>query len=224
MNLYAKKVIEVEKKENHYSLKLANESIDNISESDSYIIKTLITHESNFQFKTWKELVMLQYEQLDFINNKTEIKKKDKTAEIIILYFIIMIIGTISLPIITKDFRTGLLFLIIYISIMGVVVFPAATMMKDLIKKKKRKELSELGKQELRKWMKFKVFIKEYTLVGEKNIEDVVLYEKYIPYALVVGIGKDYTGTIYKIFEKEDFKKLIEDLKNQFVDENFTAY
>lgn len=95
--------------------------------------------------------------------------------------------------------------------------------MISLLSKRREKNLglTKLGTKELKKWMGFKTFVKQYTLIKNKTIEDVVIYEKYIPYALVLGIGKDYKDTIYQIFDEVDAEKLVNDLKQQFYDNNF---
>ena len=65
-----------------------------------------------------------------------------------------------------------------------------------------KRKLNEKEEKELIKWMKFENFIKEYTLLSERKLEDVILYEKYITYAMVLNINKEY--------KNNDIKYLVE--------------
>ena len=50
--------------------------------------------------------------------------------------------------------------------------------------------LQNKGKEELKKIKNLKNFMKQYTLIYEKDIEYVMTLEGYIPYALSLGISK----------------------------------
>ena len=74
--------------------------------------------------------------------------------------------------------------------------------------------LNSKGKEEFKKWMKFKKFMSEYTLIEDKNVEDVILYEKYIPYSIVLGINKNYKDTIFSVFDENVLDSVMEEIKN----------
>ena len=76
----------------------------------------------------------------------------------------------------------------------GIVYYTVLNII-ELISKLNRK-----GKDELIKWIKFKKFIKEYSLIKDRKIEEVVLYEKYIPYAMALGINKEYNSSEIREF------------------------
>ena len=50
--------------------------------------------------------------------------------------------------------------------------------------------LQNKGKKELKKIKNLKNFMKQYTLIYEKDIEYVMTLEGYIPYTLSLGISK----------------------------------
>ena len=49
--------------------------------------------------------------------------------------------------------------------------------------------LTRKGKKELKKIKAFKNFIKDYTLIKEKDIEHIQILEEYIPYSLSLGVS-----------------------------------
>lgn len=61
-------------------------------------------------------------------------------------------------------------------------------------------KLNTTGKAELKKWFKFEKFIKDYTLIKEKIFQDIVLYEQFIPYAVAIGVNKNYKDTLFNVF------------------------
>ena len=78
--------------------------------------------------------------------------------------------------------------------------------------------LNSKGKEEFKKWMKFKKFMSEYTLIEDKNVEDVILYEKYIPYSVVLGINNNYEGTIFSVFDENVLDNVLKEIRdNNFI-------
>ena len=69
--------------------------------------------------------------------------------------------------------------------------------------------LSSYGENELKKWMKFKNFIKEYTLLKERTIEEIAIYESYIPYAIVLDVNVQYKNTEFDIFDEKEMESII---------------
>jgi len=52
------------------------------------------------------------------------------------------------------------------------------------------KRLTQLGEDELALWEGYKNFLKDFTSFNEKELPDLILWEKYIVYAVAVGMGK----------------------------------
>lgn len=55
----------------------------------------------------------------------------------------------------------------------------------------------------------------------DKNIEDIVLYEKYIPYAVALEVNLNYKDTIFSVFERNEIKNIIKDIIDEDVLENY---
>jgi uncharacterized membrane protein len=54
---------------------------------------------------------------------------------------------------------------------------------------------TENGVLEILRWKKFKKFICDYSLLKERDIDSVVLWEKYLAYSMVLNINKKYLQT-----------------------------
>ena len=50
--------------------------------------------------------------------------------------------------------------------------------------------LSENGNVEMKQWKALEKYMKEYSLLKEKNVPDIVLWEKFLVYATTFGISK----------------------------------
>lgn len=48
----------------------------------------------------------------------------------------------------------------------------------------------------MKKWDKYKNFLKDYTLIKNRKIDSVIVLEKHIAYATVLNVNKDYTQSI----------------------------
>ena len=63
-------------------------------------------------------------------------------------------------------------------------------------------ELSETGKLDQEKIYMFKNFLKEFTSLDKKNLNDIHLWDEYLIYALVLDVNKN-------IYEDEKLKEIV---------------
>ena len=75
--------------------------------------------------------------------------------------------------------------------------------------------LSEKGKKEYKKILKFKYYLDEYTLIKSKEMESVVLWDWYIPYSIAIGSNKGF---------KKDIEQMCKDLNIEAVMLNVFEY
>ena len=214
MNLYAKKYLTVEKLNDKLEIKvnITKEEFDKLPSSDRYIIRMLIKKVGDFDFRNWRNLVIKKYEGLNLVEKyKGNLK-----------VFLMIIIGTcIPYNIIGKIFNFdiwGLMIGSIIVMFLATVILAAYNSVRQN-ENMQNISLNQEGKNELKKWLRFKKFIKEYTLIKDKNIQDVVLYEKYIPYAVAMGVNKNYKETIYSVFNEKEIKEILKDSKIDFYNE-----
>ena len=68
---------------------------------------------------------------------------------------------------------------------------------------------TEKGKQELKKAKMFRIFLVQYSLISQRDIDGVVVYDKYLVYATAFGIPSNITRRInkYLIGVNEKFKR-----------------
>lgn len=85
--------------------------------------------------------------------------------------------------------------------------------------------LTTKAKEELKKWIRFKNYIKSYTLLKDRKFEEIELYEKYIPFAMVLNVNKKHMTEMVKILGKEEINLLLENLrKYKKINNTFIEY
>lgn len=72
--------------------------------------------------------------------------------------------------------------------------------------------LSDKGKQEYRKILKFKYYLDEYTLIKDKDLKYMAILDWYIPYAISVNTNKGYKKDIDKIMKELNIEKIFLDV------------
>lgn len=212
LNLFARKIINIKKDEtDKYTVEKGdcyNKEINNLQESDKYIIEQIIINFSDFDFELWSEKVKKQYKELDFTREINHIS--DKTFFIIILTTLVL--GTIIINI----FLNSILLSFTISAILGMAI---TFFMNAALQSKNNKNiiLTKEGKENLKKCFKLKRFMTEYTLLDDRKPEEISIYEEYIPYAVALGINKEYKKTIYGIFDREELKDIIYSIrKNRY--------
>ena len=53
--------------------------------------------------------------------------------------------------------------------------------------------------------------MENYTLLKDRNMEEIVIYERYIPYAIALDVNVTYKDALFDIFEEEEFYSIIKD-------------
>ena len=216
MELYAQKIINISKSNEqgktriHFYLQEEDYRNKISSQSQLYIINTLINDNSNrkFDYRTWKQYVLEEYKIRKFAKEKNE----DKSKKIIFITIICMviiggIIGWIS------GSKTGFAGMTMFVGMLG-GAFIGTLVGYQFINFMKSSEntnvfLSPYGEEELKKWIKFKKFIQDYTLLKERTIEEIAIYESYIPYAIALDVNVQYKNTKFDIFDETEFQSIV---------------
>lgn len=155
-----------------------NEEISNLSKHEIYVYECLIYKQSLDESK-FKNLIIEDAQEKQVI-----VKGKIKSFKPFIIGLLILIISIIIGRIIgNRTFK--LLVSIIASTVIAVCwIIPYIVFILTPWDKCRR---TTKGKQELKKIKAFKNFIKDYTLIEEKDIEHIQLLEEYIPYSLSLG-------------------------------------
>ena len=215
MELYAQKIINISKSneqgENKIYFYLQEDYRNKVnSQSQLYIIRTLLNNQQNvsFDFSSWKRLVLEEYKIRKFAKEQN----KDKSKKIILIMIICMVIigGLIGW---VGGSKTGFAIMTMIVGAIGgafigtIVGYQFANFMKS--SENTNVFLSSYGENELKKWMKFKKFIQEYTLLKERTIEEIAIYESYIPYAIALDVNVQYKNTKFDIFDEKEFESIV---------------
>ena len=210
MELYVQKIITIskinEQGKTKINLFLQEKDYRNIvtSHSQLYIIHTLINNKQNesFDFIMWKQYVLEDYKIIKF-----DKRKKDDRFKIIfcIAVCITILSGVIGWIVGGESgyMILGLISGLLLGTSTGTIV---ADIMKD--SENTNEFLSSYGESELKKWMKFKKFIQEYTLLKERSIEEIAIYESYIPYAIALDVNVQYKNTSFDIFDGMNLEEM----------------
>ena len=222
MNLYAKKIINIEKQSINnkikYKFTVNEEKMRNedIICSDKYIIDTVIQNKYKFKFKEWESFVTNIFLNMDM-------SKKQKNRIEVKTYLVVLLLVFAVPFIFMLNTGTKLIYAMLYsvmiVCVVGMLVLVFINSMNS--KAVDKIDLNEKGKAEAKKWIKFKKYIEEYTLLKDRNIEDIILYEKYIPYAVALEVNLNYKDTIFSAFEKNEIKNIIKDIIDEDVFENY---
>lgn len=219
LNLYARNIINIYKNEdNSYEINL-NESEYNkqitfgrIVKNDEYIIDTIVRKNSKFCYEIWINYIVETYRKLNFVKTTD---KKD-VFKPLLKFMGIKTIIEIIIAILSFSIGTGNLgFLVIILTMPSSFVLYAISNIKTLnLNEFNDMHLSNYGKQELKKWIRLSNFINDYTLLDERNMDEIILYEKYIPFAMVLNINKKYKEDIFKILSENSIAQIWMDYEN----------
>ncbi len=203
--LCTKKYIHLVKNEDNYELKIS-ENIDysNLGKCEKYVLD-ILQNKAKFDENQFKNEIMKEAQEKGLITDK----KLSKTAKIalIIIFIVLSLIVTYNIN------KTVFMILI---SIFGAVLFTGCAMIKmkienqinfvdtQYIRTKDGKNIALLLKG-------LKRFIKEFTLINEKEIDYIQILEDYIPYALAL----DEADTVEEFIKyNEEYRNLIYNRKN----------
>lgn len=118
--------------------------------------------------------------------NKTGLK----IFKIFAILMIILGMGIFLLGILTS----------IIISILGIIIIIEAIILRN-IRNTVLGRWTKEGKEYHDKWMNFKKYITDYSLIKEKPPASVQVWGKYLVYAAALGCANEATGTMQKYFD-----------------------
>ena len=132
------------------------------------------------------------------------IKKRGKIISNSILWFCIMFFGYIFLDyqeIITESIDSiGIPWFVIVIMIILVVI----DLITGSIAKNKISVYTQEGVDEQDKWEAFKKYMEDFSLLKEKDIPDLVLWEKFLVYATAFGIAEKVIKQLKVVYPDYD--------------------
>ena len=199
INLYCKGILKIEHNNNKIKFKVIKDETNqnDISKSDKILLDYIenSNHGNKLNYKLWKKALKEEYKQLNFT------KEMDISDTKMILTIIFVSLVAIIILCFTNDYGVALNIPF------GLMIGTAITIMFSVFWKRNKFTLSmnlnDAGKQKLKKWIKFKKFMEEYTLMKDREIEEDVLYEEYLPYSIALGVNKKSDESLQKVFDNE---------------------
>ena len=175
LNLSIKKIINIEQNNNGLliSVNENNNEIKNLYYHEKYIINAL-KGKQKIDFKKFYEMVIFDCES----NRLICIKKNPKINFLMEIRLMLALIGLFGLFVGMSVTRGP--FLLFISSILVIVAYIGKFFIKTHDKTAKGLEFAIKAKM-------LKNYIRDYTLLAEKNYDYITISDKYIPYALALG-------------------------------------
>lgn len=168
--------------------------------------------DSKKNYDRWEELVKKEADKLNFYDDKSKLSKLSKFSEkwakkILMLSMYILafvIIGIASENIVELPETFYIIVAIAYI--IHIILSTLAIIIYNL--RLPTEYLSQLGQENIRKWNGFIKFLKDYTLINERESKEIHIWEEYLVYGVAFGVAKE---TINNMNEAYALEKHIKD-------------
>lgn len=218
LSLKLKKIIDLNNENNTITI-LKDDA--NISNSEKYVLNKIKDEKlKNFEPIKYQQIVQEDVENKHLTNKGS---KKNMSAFsmlfiaiiIILLFFIIVfalpsegILGFISVILIP------LIFIILSLGIPGIILY-------CILRTYNPYKLSKEGKQLRKKLLGLKNYITQFSLLQEKDIKDLIVWEDYLIYSIIFDLNDDLISKIqekYIVFDTTDTqtaKNYCEDSNNE---------
>ena len=138
------------------------------------------------------------------ILTKEGMKKKTSITTSITILFMIVFFGIIFLvasDMVTANFKTiGIpWYILLIIGIMLVIIIIIGSIANSRIS-----AYTQLGLDEQDKWKAFKKYMEDFSLLNEKSLPDLVLWEKFLVYATAFGISEKVIKQLKIVYPNYD--------------------
>lgn len=197
--LISKKYIKF--KENN--IDIINSNIDSLSLHEQYVFNC-ITKQNKYNQEEFIKLVMSDAEQMNLIQKGR--RKIHFLRNICINLILFFLLGFLYNDVFTTGILNqlvGILGFISEISIFAIIGYSIYLLTKYQHENYHR---TKLGYIESQKWSGVKRYLHEFTLISEKNINDIILLDDYIPYSIALNEAQN----IEKFIEENNiYRQLI---------------
>lgn len=181
---------------------LLNDSILKLSQHERYVLQAVCKN-VKFNYTDFVKYVVTDAEKMGYIKQgRRKINFiRNFSIDFIVCGFSMMFIDSIKII-----FIKTILEIIGAVTGLGTFLIPAYSIY--LLKKYENESYhrTSLGESEAKKWSGVKNYLKDYTMLSERQLKDTALFDDYIPYAISLNEAK----AIEKYIENnEQYRKLI---------------
>ena len=157
-----------------------NVDLTKLKSHELYVYDCIINN-TKFDEEEFKKLILKDAETEGLIK-----KEKMNFAKIIQLLMVLLIV--VTLLVLSIKNNEGEIMAVMLLLILMPIMMYGKEIYKHILEKVMNKYIvTKKGKEELKKIKAFKNFIKEYTLIKEKDIDYIQILDEYIPYSLSLG-------------------------------------
>ena len=205
LNLNLKGCISLYKnKEKKYEIKLNTDFYDtNILSPEENYIYNWIAGKKEFNFVEWVNIIKSEYNKLN-TTKKLNYKKRNIIEIVLMIVFSLMYI--IEITILQIYYLDN-----IPVILIGALFVPLAMIVTVIVTHKvlQNRMMNSMKDSEVEKWIKFKRFMAKYTLIKEKKPEEMIIYEKYLPFAMALNENKEYKTVWKDIIPKKEARRIM---------------
>lgn len=175
LDLHVKKYLNIYKKDKKLEIEVINENTQNLYLHEKYIINCLKQNELieviKFQNKVEEDCI-----DSELVNRK---ELRPYWFKLIKIIFIINIVLVIALSIFPNSIVKNVFAISVIINVLMLVILSAI----------KRHIRTTKGEEIALKFKQLKNFLKDYTLLSERDINYINISDRYLPFALALGIA-----------------------------------
>ena len=200
--------------------------VENLSNSDMIAYEMFITKITTSKINKWKKAVYEEYKTYNFSKEN----KHSLANSMVILYLAFIIIVFIAIFVFGKNGilvlpgKYGQIFVYVLVSIFFAVwetsIFSSTKIILNKINNKDENNTfkdiyTKKGAKEYDKWIKFKRFVKDFSNIDKAELESIVIFEKYLAYAIALNVNKEYKEVEFNIIKDKiniDINNIIEDI------------
>lgn len=181
---------------------LRNDSILKLSQHERYALQSVLKN-VKFNYEDFNKYVIADAEKMGYIKKGARSTHffRNFFCDLAICATCMMVSETIKIT-----FIKTILEIIGFVTGIGMFVIIAYTIFLLSKYTNESYHRTELGEAEAKKWTGVKNYLKEYTMLSERDLKDTALFDDYIPYAISLNEAKN----IEKYIENnEAYRKLI---------------
>jgi len=176
LDLEHKGYLKIRKNNNNYAIDVLKKDYDKLNKHEKFVMRCICNEEA-FDIIKFKNNIFEDAISLNVIEQNESKDKRDMLVLILMIVFFAIIIAFI--------FFHMYLSIILIILVMSFIVIAGTNLYIE-----DKYILTAQGKKLKKQVMGFKYYIKEYTLLEKRDIEEKELFKDYIAYALSLGETK----------------------------------
>lgn len=190
-----------------------SETSENRNEINMSKLKDMLKNSEKFKdnYNKWEELIKNESGKVSFYHDNSKLSKFSKFSEkwgkrvlnisLVLLSFILVGILSGNIIEISEEFAlvVGVLtFINIILSVLGIIIY-------DL--RLPEEYLNEIGNSNIKQWLGFIKFLKEYTLIDKRKSEEVYIWQEYLVYGVAFGVAKETINAMDKAYGFHSYPK-----------------